>query len=272
MSDRPRAKRSLSQNFLVDPNLQRKVVAELSADPGDLVLEVGPGHGELGQHLVDRVHALLLVEKDRDLAAELQRRWGGRPDVEVIESDALAADLLALINGRVPYRVISNVPYNITSPLVFAFLDLDPAPVRIVVTVQKEVALRMVAAPGSRTYGALSVGVQARARAALAFSIGRNSFRPIPDVDSAVVRIEPDPVRLEGVDVEAVRRLTRTAFGQRRKQLQKILRTSPEYRLDAAAIDAACARLDLDPSARPERLSPTDYVELAAILEPLRGR
>ena len=272
MSDRTRTKRSLSQNFLIDPNLQRKVVAELAAEPDDLVLEVGPGHGELGQHLVDRVRALLLVEKDRDLAAALEDRWGARPDVEVVESDALDADLPALIRGRIPYRVISNVPYNITSPLMFAILDLDPPPVRIVVTVQKEVAQRMVAAPGSRTYGALSVGVQVRADATLAFPIRRGSFRPVPDVDSAVVRIEPDPLRLQGAKVKAVRRLTRTLFGQRRKQLQKILRTSPEYRLEPTEIDAVCARLRLDPRARPERLSPTDFVELAPILESLRRR
>ncbi len=260
-----RPKRSLGQNFLVDPNLQRKVVDELEAGPGDAVLEVGPGHGELSAHLIGRVAHLVLVEKDGSLAAELRERWGGRPEVEVVEGDALTLDLSALVAGTParPYRLLSNVPYNITSPLVFRFLSLRPPPARIVLTVQREVAERMVAAPGSRTFGALSVGVQARAEAAIAFTLSRKAFRPVPDVTSACVRLDPDPARMADLPGPALRRLTRAAFGRRRKQLQKILRSAPEYGLGQEAVRALLAPIGIDPRARPEQLSAEQFVRLA---------
>lgn len=264
-----RPKRSLGQNFLIDPNLQRKVADELEVAPEDAAVEVGPGHGELSRHLVGRVRHLRLVEKDRDLAAELRARWGGRTDVEVWEGDALELDLAAGLD-EAPYRLLSNVPYNITSPLLFHFLDLRPPPVRIVVTVQREVAERIVAAPGSRTFGALSVGVQARARASIAFPVARKAFRPVPDVESACVRLDPDPERLDALPAEPLRRLTRAAFGRRRKQLQKILRSAPAYGLERAEATVLLERLGLDPASRPEAVSADDFVRLARALEAFR--
>lgn len=259
-----RAKRSLGQNFLVDPNLQRKIVAALDAGPEHTVLEVGPGHGELTGHLVGHAGGLVLVEKDRELAAELEGRWGGRQDVRVIEGDALVLDLRAEVGPTARLRVVSNVPYNITSPLLFAFLDLDPPAERIVVMVQKEVAQRIVAAPGGKTYGALSVGVQAGADAEICFDVSRAAFRPVPDVDSAVVAITPRPGGA-GVDAERLRVVTRACFNRRRKQLQKILRTAPELAF-AEAPEAILERLDIDPVARPETLEPAVFVELAMAL------
>lgn len=255
---------------MVDPNLQRKVVEELRAGPGDTVLEVGPGHGELTRHLVGRIARLVLVEKDETLVHELRERWGGLPGVHVVAGDVLELELGALLPPG-PYRIVSNLPYNITSPLLFAFLEMDPAPVRIVVTVQREVAERIAAAPGSKQYGALSVGVQARGRARIAFGVGRRAFRPVPDVDSAVVTIDPDPALLAGLPAEELRRLSRAAFGLRRKQLQKILRSSPEYRLDRRTAEAVCRRLGLDPRARPETFSAADFVRLARALADVSG-
>ena len=263
---RERAKRSLGQNFLIDPNLQRKVIEELAAEPGDLVIEVGPGHGELSRHLVGRVARLVLIEKDRTLAEGLETRWGDRPDVEVVHGDALELGLAAYCPEGEPFRVVSNVPYNITSPLLFAFLELWPPPRRIVVTVQREVAERIVAEPGSRVYGALSVGVQSRATARLAFRIRRGAFRPVPGVDSAVVRIDPDPEKIEALPDRTLRRVTRAAFGMRRKQLQKILRSAEEIGLSEEEATAICERLELDPRTRPERLSPESFVSLAWLL------
>lgn len=260
-------KRSLAQNFLVDPNLQRKVVAELEAGPGDVVLEVGSGHGELSRHLVGKVARLVLVEMDDVLAGSLEERWAGRSDVDVVCGDALELDLMSLLPAGQPYRILSNLPYNITSPLLFRFLNLRPVPARIVVTVQREVAERMVSAPGSKVFGALSVGVQARGQATLAFTVGRMAFRPVPDVESACVRIDPDPARLGELPEEALRRLTRTAFGMRRKQLQKILRSAPEYGLEPETVRRICESLGIDPRARPESLSPEDFLRLAAMLE-----
>ena len=265
MTGRP--KRSLSQNFLVDPNSQRKVVAELEAGPEDVVLEVGPGHGELSAHLVGEVRRLVLIEKDDALSAELAERWGERPDVEVVGADALAVDLRRWVPDDRPYRVLSNLPYAVTSPLLFAFLALRPPPERIVVTVQREVGERVVADPGGRDYGALSVGVQARADAEVAFDVSRRAFRPVPDVESVVLRIRPDPERIAALDDQTLRTLTRAAFGMRRKQLQKILRSAPEYALERRDAVEACREVAVDPKARPERLSAEEFVRLARALE-----
>lgn len=265
-ADTPRPKRALGQNFLVDPNIQRKIIRALDPRSGDTVLEVGPGHGELSQHLVGRCRRLVLIEKDRALACGLRERWDDRPDVEVVEGDALRLRLPDFVRKDAAVRVVSNVPYNITSPLIFSFLELDPAAARIVLTVQREVAERIVAPPGIKAYGALSVGVQAVAHASLAFRVGRQAFRPVPAVDSAVVRMEPRPDAGE-VDRAALRMLTRACFNRRRKQLQKTLRTAPElgFKGDAAAV---LARLSIDPEARPESLDPATFVRL---MEALRG-
>lgn len=284
------AKRSLSQNFLVDPNLQRKIVDALEAEPGDLVLEIGPGHGELSRHLAGRVARLLLVEKDDGLAAELEEEWGGREDVRVLHADALEADLegaIAAAGGAVaggggagddaggsgspdstgPYRVISNVPYAITSPLTFRILDLRPPPRRAVLTVQREVGERMAAAPGSGDYGSLSVGVQIRARPEVAFGVSRQAFRPRPDVESVTVVLEPRPDRPGRETEAAVRRLTRACFSRRRKQLQKILRSAPEYGLGKEDARELCREMGLEPRVRPEKVAPDTFVRLARRLE-----
>lgn len=262
--ERPRPKRALGQNFLVDPNIQRKIVRELDPRPADVVLEVGPGHGELSQYLVGRCRRLILVEKDRDLARALRARWGDRPDVNVVEGDALRIGLSEFVRDAAAVRVVSNVPYNITSPLVFTLLELEPAAGRIVLTVQREVAERIVAPPGIKAYGALSVGVQAIAVASLAFRVGRQAFRPVPAVDSAVVRLEPRPDAAD-VDRVALRTLTRACFNRRRKQLQKTLRTAPELSV-AGDVEAVLGRLSIDPAVRPEMLDPPTFVRLAAAL------
>ncbi len=296
------AKRSLSQNFLVDPNLQRKIVDALEAEDGDLVVEIGPGHGELTRHLLGRVARLLLVEKDDELAAGLEEEWGGRGDVRVLHGDALEVDLEAAVRRcrraaavrgdsgredagreggggggeggdadgreeRAPYRVISNVPYAITSPLTFRVLDLRPPPRRAVLTVQEEVGERMAADPGSKAYGALSVGVQIRARPRVAFGVSRHAFRPTPDVESVTVVLEPRADRPGPEEERAARRLTRACFSRRRKQMQKILRSAPEYGLEKAEARELCRDLGLDPRVRPEKVAPGDFLRLARRLE-----
>jgi 16S rRNA (adenine1518-N6/adenine1519-N6)-dimethyltransferase len=261
-----RAKRSLSQNFLVDHNIRRKIVAELAAGPADEVLEVGPGHGELSDLLVGEVDTLVLVEKDDLLASELEARLGGRDDVRVVHADALEVDLAALLPGDRPGLLISNLPYGITSPLIFRFLDMRPLPTRMVLLVQKEVAERIAAAEGSKVYGALSVGVQARADVRVAFRVGRGAFRPAPAVDSALIVIEPHADPRNDEMLRALRVLTRVAFSRRRKQLGRILRSAPEYDLSAAGVDRVLETCALSPQARPETLTPDQFIELAGRL------
>jgi 16S rRNA (adenine1518-N6/adenine1519-N6)-dimethyltransferase len=256
-----RPKRSLSQNFLVDHNIRRKLVAELEAGPEDEVLEVGPGHGELSELLVGEVARLVLVEKDDRLAPELAARWADRDDVVVVHGDAMEEDLSRLPSRTRPLRIISNVPYSITSPLLFRLLDIGETK-RIVVLVQEEVARRITAAPGGKEYGALTVGIQTQARAAYGFGVGRAVFRPSPRVDSAAVVLTPLPPRPAG-EQAAVRDLARAAFSRRRKQIRTILRAAPEYALDPDTAESLLAGLGISPTARPETLGPELFVDLA---------
>src|SRR5690606_27154207 len=154
----------------------------------------------------------------------------------VFERDVLTLPLEEVVDDVAALKVIGNIPYNITTPIIFSLLERRPRPSSIVLMVQREVAERIVATPGGKSYGALAVGVQSVAQAERVLDVGRRAFRPVPDVESAVVRLEPhQPPRLSRDDEAALRVLTRHAFGQRRKQFQRILRSA--YHLDAAAIE-----------------------------------
>lgn len=261
------AKRSLGQNFLVDPNIQRKIVDALGAGPDDEVLEIGPGTGALTRHLAGSVRRLVAVELDDALAAALRDEFGRTPGVEIIHANALDVDLGDHIEDVASLKVVGNIPYNITTPLIFRLLERPVRPARIVVMVQKEVAARILADPGEKTYGALSVGVRAIADVERLFNVSRRAFRPVPDVDSTVIRITPHrPAPLSADEERDLRTLTRTVFSRRRKQLQKILRTAPGYGLEAAQVAEVGAAADIDMSARPETLEPGAFVRLARAL------
>jgi 16S rRNA (adenine1518-N6/adenine1519-N6)-dimethyltransferase len=260
------AKRSLGQNFLVDANLQHKIVAALGAGPEDEVLEVGPGRGALTRHLVGTVGRLVLVELDDDLTASLRERYGARDDVEVVHGDVLRVPLHDHLLHPDRALMVGNIPYNITSPVIFKLLR-RPRPLRIVLMVQEEVADRVTAPVGTKSYGALSVGVRTVADADKLFRVGRGAFRPVPGVDSAVVRITPrHPETVTAEEEVRVRVLVRAAFQWRRKQLRKILREHPDLAIDDRIVDEVLRARELDPSVRPERLTPEDFVRLAAAL------
>jgi 16S rRNA (adenine1518-N6/adenine1519-N6)-dimethyltransferase len=267
----PRAKRSLGQNFLVDPNLQRKIVAAVEPLPGDEVLEIGPGAGALTTHLAGRVRRLVLVELDDSLAEQLAARYVNDPSVHVIHGDVLDLPLERLSENPARLKVVGNIPYNITTPILFSLLERRPRPREIVLMVQREVADRILAPPGGRTYGALAVGVRTVADVERVVNVGRKAFRPVPDVESAVIRIVPHtPPRLGESEERRVRALTRAAFGQRRKQLQRILRDA--YGMSADEAQDLCTELGIDPRERPEGLSPAGFVALAALLDRRGGR
>ncbi|MEJ2503125.1 MAG: 16S rRNA (adenine(1518)-N(6)/adenine(1519)-N(6))-dimethyltransferase RsmA, partial [Gemmatimonadota bacterium] len=243
--------------------LQRKIVEAVDIAPGDTIVEIGPGQGALTHLLVEAADRLIAVELDDDLARQLAERYGADPGVTLVHADALTWDPAPILE-RPPVKVVGNIPYNITSPLLFRLLEWRPRPERIVVMVQKEVAERLVARPGEKAYGALTVGVRAQAHVEPLFGAGRKAFRPVPNVDSMVIRIVP------GRDAAAavpLRPLTRAAFGMRRKQLQKILRTAPGYGLDGDRAVAVLEGLGLRPEARPETLDPAAFVALARALE-----
>lgn len=267
--DPHRAKKSLGQNFLVDPNLQRKIVDALEPAPDDEVLEIGPGKGALTQHLVGRVRRLVLVELDDDLALRLASTFAADPTVHLIHADFLDVDLESVSGEVAALKVVGNIPYNITTPILFHLLERRPRPAVVVLMVQREVADRILAAPGGKTYGALAVGVQTLARVERVLHVGRQAFRPAPDVESSVVRITPHrPYPLTPAEEAALRFLTRIAFGQRRKQFQRILRDGAG--LSLPQIEALQDATGFDLRNRPETFSPAEFIHLSRALGTFR--
>jgi 16S rRNA (adenine1518-N6/adenine1519-N6)-dimethyltransferase len=261
-----RAKRSLGQHFLVDRNIQRKIVAALGATPADEVLEVGPGRGALTAHLIGTVRRLVLVELDDDLARSLAQEHGARSDVVVVHRDVLDLDLASVSDSPSELLVIGNIPYNITTPILFHLLE-RPRPREILLMVQDDVAARIAAPVGTKEYGALSVGVRTVAHVERVFGVGRGAFRPVPGVDSAVIRIRPFVPEPLSTDEEArLRNLVRAAFQWRRKQLRKILRDHPDVARPSDVVEEVARTLGIDLEDRPERLSPQQFVRLAAAL------
>jgi 16S rRNA (adenine1518-N6/adenine1519-N6)-dimethyltransferase len=263
--DLPRAKRSLGQNFLIDANIQRRIVDALEPGPDDEVMEIGPGVGALTRHLAGRVRRLVLVELDNGLAARLEAEYAGDPSVEIIHRDVLEVELEEVSSDPAALKVIGNIPYNITTPILFSLLERRPRPREIVLMVQREVADRILEPEGSKTYGALAVGVRAVADAKRVLNVSREAFRPIPDVMSSVIRITPhQPPRLEPEEERGLRNLTRAAFSQRRKQFQRILRDF--YGLSPEQVEALQAALGVDLRDRPETFSPDGFIRLARAL------
>ena len=268
-----RPKRSLGQNFLVDPNAQRRIAESLEAGPADEVIEVGPGHGALTQHLAGTVKRLVLVELDDALAAALERQYEGRDDVVVVHQDVLETNVATLVEDPERAKVVGNIPYNITTPILFHLLDARPRPERIVVMIQREVAERILAPPGGKTYGALSVAIRAVADVERVLHVKRGAFRPVPDVDSTVIRIVPRrPAPLTEQEEADLRELTRAAFGWRRKQLGTILRNAEPYTLAPEQVDAVTASVGLSPDQRPETIDPPTFVALARALREVKIR
>jgi 16S rRNA (adenine1518-N6/adenine1519-N6)-dimethyltransferase len=213
------------------------------------------------------VGRLVLVELDDDLAAALARTYEGRDDVRVVHGDVLQVPLDSLVRAPAELRVVGNIPYNITTPILFRLLE-RPRPRDIVLMVQDEVADRIVSPPGDRAYGALTVGVQSVATAERLFRVGRRAFRPVPRVDSSVVRIRPfTPERLDPGQEARLRTLVRAAFQWRRKQLGKILRDHPDIARAASSVEAAARQAGVRLQDRPERLSPTEFIALSAALQ-----
>ncbi len=270
-----RPKRSLGQNFLVDPNLQRKIVDAVGVEPGDEVLEVGPGRGALTRHLVEVADTLVLVELDDALAEELEREYGDVPGVTVLHADILDVGLADHVRDPGALKVVGNIPYNITTPLLFHLLE-RPRPAEIVIMVQREVGERIVADAGTSAYGALAVGVQSVADAERLFDVSRHAFRPVPGVDSTVVRIRPfDPPPLNPERERRLRALTRAAFQWRRKQFQTTLRKHPRFGLSHDEVEAVERATGFELRRRPETFAPEGFValsdELAEMGRPLDG-
>jgi 16S rRNA (adenine1518-N6/adenine1519-N6)-dimethyltransferase len=256
-----RARRRFGQNFLHDPGTIRRILAAVAPVPGAHLVEIGPGRGALTAGLLEAAGELDVIELDRDLVGPLAERLGTLGRLRVHQADALKFDLCALLPPTAAaagerLRIVGNLPYNISTPLLFRFLEQADCIDDMHLMLQKEVVERMAAAPGSKAYGRLSVMVQSRCAVTRVLTVGPGAFTPAPRVDSAVVRLvplRPPPVAIADPDLHA--RLVAAAFSQRRKRLSNSLRGLA----DAALIQ----RVGLDPGARAETLSVADFAHLA---------
>ena len=255
-----RPKKGLGQHFLTDVGVVQQIVDAVDAPAGAGVVEIGPGEGALTHSLLARYPGLVALEVDTEAVAHLRSR---HPGLDVREGDVLEADWAALaeeVSAGQPLTVVGNLPYYITSPILFALLEARAHVRRAVVMVQLEVAERLVAPPGSKTYGTLSVYFSLYARSEKLLDVPRECFRPMPGVESAVVALDFEAADPPGVSWKALQRTVRAAFGQRRKMLRNSLK--PLAREAGAEVPDWAATL------RPEAVAPADFVRLAHHLVP----
>lgn len=259
--DRHRPRKRFSQNFLHDPHYIERIVGAIAPAPGDRIVEIGPGLGALTAPLVERAGHVTCIEIDRDLAARLRARFAPAR-LTLIEADALQVDwrALAAADPR-PMKIVGNLPYHIATPLLFALVPIAQRVVAQYFMLQKEMVDRIVAAPGGKDYGRLSVMLQFRYRVMRMFVVPAGAFAPAPKVQSAIVRMVPvAPDAPPVVDAEVFARVVAAAFSQRRKTLRNALAPL----LAEAQIRAA----GVDPAARAETLAVAQYVALAAAVTP----
>lgn len=263
--DFPPTLKRLGQHFLTDQRALVGIVDALAPTTQDTVVEIGPGRGALTELLLPRVGRLVAVELDRALAALLQERYSDDPRIQIVERDILKTPLGEIGGDR--YLLVGNVPYYITTPILFHTLA-GVLPTRAVFLVQREVAARAMAPAGSKVYGALSVNLQVLTRIERMFDIPPGSFRPPPKVDSTVILLRPhDEPLITRSEQRAFQQFVQSLFGQRRKQLGTILRSlAPTNQAgeegEPTVADVAFKSLDIDPKDRPERLTPVQFVAL----------
>lgn len=257
----PPARKRLGQHFLVDPNIVRKIVALAALRPDETVFEIGPGRGILTRALCAEARRVVAVELDVQLGGYLRESTGDCPNLDLRLGDALEFPYEELPEGTV---VVANLPYYVSTPLLFRLLEARPRIDRMVLMLQSEVARRLVAQPATEDYGILSVLTQSAAAAQLAFPVSANCFRPRPDVGSSVVSLKvrrpPDPAV---PDEARFVRTVRAAFAHRRKTLANSLR---DEGLPQSRIGEALAQAGIDPSRRAETLTLREFVSLAAAL------
>ncbi len=250
-----RHKKQLGQHFLHDPAIIDRIVRAIDPQPGESLVEIGPGSGAITLPLLKRHGALRVIEFDRDLLAPLRQLGAEHGALDIVHADVLDVDFTALAAGT-PIRLVGNLPYNISSPILFHALEHASAIRDMHFMLQKEVVDRMAAAPGSKVYGRLSVMLQACCAVTPLFRVPPGAFRPPPKVDSAVVRLLPRPSGEIGIaDPTLFARVVRAAFAQRRKTLRNAL--------DEVCDVEAMHHVGIAPGARAETVPVADYVALA---------
>ncbi len=252
-------RKRFGQNFLHDPAVIQRIVRSIRPQPGQIMVEIGPGEGAMSRELLQQIGRLDVVELDRDLIPLLERELAPLGELHIHQADALKFDFCQLSPGPHQLRVVGNLPYNISTPLMFHLMGMNHCIQDMHFMLQKEVVERITASPGSGQYGRLGIMVQYYCQTELLFTVGPGAFRPAPRVDSAIVRLIPHPTPPVEVNPAALSKLLATAFTQRRKTLRNNLKGL----LDASAIEA----LDIDPGLRPERLTLEEFARLANAID-----
>ena len=255
-----RASKRLGQNFLVDANIVRGIVEAVGAKPGDRILEIGPGIGTLTQGLAESGAEVTAVELDKKLPAVLAETLAGYNNVRIVPGDILKVNIPEIM-GDGPFKVAANLPYYITTPILMALLEKH-LPMSILVTmVQKEVALRMIAKPGGKAYGALSVAVQYYTKPHIAFDVPPRSFIPAPEVDSVVIVCDVrEKPAVEVQDEKMFFKVVKAAFGQRRKTIANAMKGAG---FTSDTIEAAFAKSEIDSKRRGETFTLKEFAALA---------
>ncbi|MFA6449657.1 MAG: 16S rRNA (adenine(1518)-N(6)/adenine(1519)-N(6))-dimethyltransferase RsmA [bacterium] len=268
-------RRELGQHLLVEQGILRRIAMATGAGPDDLIIEIGPGTGNLTRSLLATGARVIAIELDERLADTLERRIGPDPSLTVIRSDILKADLEEIVpESDRPALAVGNLPYYISSAIIFKLLENRDMFRSIVVLVQKEVGERMASPPGSRAFGMLSVFCQAEAECRILFNVGRDEFRPVPDVDSCLVHLDPLPIGSAGIeDREMFELIVHGLFEHKRKTCYNSLRMSMDRGACAELLPAgsdieqtvlaAFSEIGIDGSKRPEQLDVKTIVALS---------
>lgn len=265
---RIRPKKQLGQHFLNAVPTLEKIVNALGARHTDDVLEIGAGLGVMTSLLASRARRVFAVEKDKILSGIIEKEFGHLKNLRLITTDILKINLERDLDGaRFPIKVIGNIPYNISTPILFKLLDNKSLFQCAVLTVQQEVAKRITACPNTKDYGILSILVQTQADCRKLFDIRPTNFIPPPEVDSSCIRLDfipPPDLQIE--DYELFQKLVKAAFGQRRKTLRNSLLGAKSLGLSAEKLDPALSSCKIDPTRRPETLLIAEYIALANYL------
>lgn len=251
-----KARKRFGQNFLVDHNIIDKIVTAINPKSDDTLVEIGPGQGALTEPLLQKCPSLNVVELDKDLIPRLKVQFFNYPEFTIHEGDALKFDFSTLIKEDKPLRIVGNLPYNISTPLMFHLLSYGSKVKDMHFMLQKEVVDRLTAVPGEKAYGRLGIMVQYFCQTMPLVQVPPTAFRPMPKVDSAVVRLVPrGTIKNPATDIKLLEKLVNACFQQRRKTLRNSLKNF--------ATAEQMEQLDIDISLRPEKLSVDDYVNLS---------
>jgi 16S rRNA (adenine1518-N6/adenine1519-N6)-dimethyltransferase len=264
-----RAKRSLGQNFLVGSHYPQRIVDSVAPQPGETIIEIGPGYGALTDLLVKRGVRVIAIEIDKALIQTLLERFADTPNLNLIEADALTSDFCSLISPAASARVVANLPYYVSTPVLQKLIGYRHCLTEMTLMLQREVVERITAHPGGKEYGYLSVLVQFYCKTAKLFDVPPGAFRPSPKVYSSVVRLHLRPQPAVAVDDQSgFFELTKVLFGQRRKTIFNNLRAGCERLklVNEMEIDRALTISSLDPRRRAETLSLEEIARLANYL------